>query len=995
MASIQNISIRNKLTVIQTIATFIAVLLCCIIFVYNDISAFKDSSKINTSSMAEIVGENCMAALVFNDKDAANKILVHFNDNPSILNAVILDKSGKEFSRYTKKGEETFSFPIPDGKSVIMEKFFEQKYIVSYQIFQENEFIGTVMLRAELTDLPTIILKYVKVAIIVLLLSIVTALVISVFFQRIIIKPLLSLAKKTKEVSETNNYSIRFPIKWTDEIGVLSEGFNNMLGQIEKTSKELRQLNEQLEQRVKERTTDLTKTQAILKQSEEKYRKIVEETGDAVYSSDYKGYLTYVNPICKKLTGYTENELVGKHFLELIAPDWKEKVAKFYKEQFDNKVQETLFSFPLITKSGEKKWIEQTVTQLKDGDWITGYNAIIRDITERKNVEDKLNESNERFSTIFENNPVGLVLADLETKKFLNVNNMFTEIFGYTKEEVIGKTTVELNIIGVDISDKIKSLVQKHGYVSDLEVLVRKKNGEKIWTLNSFQILFINNKRVGLTSFHNISERKKAEEKLKEYQYFFNSSHDLVFIANVEGYFEKINPQVIKVLGYTENELLETPFTNYIHPEDLKATFQEIEKLKTGAVSINFVNRYRKKDGSYLWFDWNSTPDPVTRKLYAVARDITDRKKAEDELKNSEHFLNSIIENIPNMLFVKDAKDLRFVRINKAGEDLLGYSKADLMGKNDYDFFPKKDADFFSTKDKEVLESGKLLEIEEEPIHTKYKGERILETKKTPIFDSNGHPRYLLGISNDITDLKKLLAELKQKSDELTNTNKELEQFVYVASHDLQEPLRTISNFVGLLEKKYSGVTDAATVQYLQFIVDAAKRMQNLIKDLLDLSRIGRNIIYTAVDCNEVFNEVIANMEASIRECSANITSAKLPVLKGNANELKQLFQNLISNAIKFRKKDVIPEINITVEDKTTEYLFAIKDNGIGIEEQSFKKLFVIFQRLNTATEYPGTGIGLATCKKIIDLHHGKLWVESKFGEGSTFYFTLPKEILT
>lgn len=753
MASIQNISIRNKLTVIQTIATFIAVLLCCIIFVYNDISAFKDSSKINTSSMAEIVGENCMAALVFNDKDAANKILVHFNDNPSILNAVILDKSGKEFSWYTKKGEETFSFPIPDGKSVIMEKFFEQKYIVSYQIFQENEFIGTVILRAELTDLPTIILKYVKVAIIVLLLSIVTALVISVFFQRIIIKPLLSLAKKTKEVSETNNYSIRFPIKGTDEIGVLSEGFNNMLGQIEKTSKELRQLNEQLEQRVKERTTDLTKTQAILKQSEEKYRKIVEETGDAVYSSDYKGYLTYINPICKKLTGYTESELVGKHFLEIIAPDWKQKVAKFYKEQFDNKIQETSFSFPIITKSGERKWIEQTVTQLKEGDWITGQNAIVRD--------------------------------------------------------------------------------------------------------------------------------------------------------------------------------------------------------------------------------------------------ITDRKKAEDELKNSEHFLNSIIENIPNMLFVKDAKDLRFVRINKAGEDLLGYSKADLMGKNDYDFFPKKDADFFSTKDKEVLESGKLLEIEEEPIHTKYKGERILETKKIPIFDSNGHPRYLLGISNDITDLKKLLAELKQKSDELTNTNKELEQFVYVASHDLQEPLRTISNFVGLLEKKYSGVTDAATVQYLQFIVDAAKRMQNLIKDLLDLSRIGRNIIYTAVDCNEVFNEVIANMEASIRECSANITSAKLPVLKGNANELKQLFQNLISNAIKFRKKNVIPEINITVEDKTTEYLFAIKDNGIGIEEQSFKKLFVIFQRLNTATEYPGTGIGLATCKKIIDLHHGKLWVESKLGEGSTFYFTLPKEILT
>ncbi|MES2394901.1 MAG: PAS domain S-box protein, partial [Bacteroidota bacterium] len=548
--------------------------------------------------------------------------------------------------------------------------------------------------------------------------------------------------------------------------------------------------------------------------------------------------------------------------------DWKEKVAKYYKEQFDNKVQETSFSFPIITKSGEKKWIEQTVTQLKEGDLITGHNAIVRDIT----------------------------------------------------------------------------------------------------------------------------ERKKAEEKLKEYQYFFNNSHDLITIAN-DNHFEIINPNFLKVLGYSEKELLEKRFLDFIHPDDLSATLQEIEKNKTGAETINFTNRYRKKNGSYLLFEWNVTPDPITGKFYASARDITDRKKAEDELKKSEHFLNSIIENIPNMLFVKDAKDLRFVRFNKAGEDLLGYSKADLMGKNDYDFFPKTEADFFTTKDKEVLESGKLLEIAEEPIHTKYKGDRILETKKIPILDSNGHPLYLLGISNDITDLKKLLAELKQKSEELASTNKELEQFVYVASHDLQEPLRTISNFVGLLEKKYSGITDTSTVQYFQFIVDAAARMQNLIKDLLDLSRIGRNIIYTAVDSNEVFKEVIANMEASIKESNAKITAARLPVLKGNASELKQLFQNLISNAIKFRKKNVIPEINITVEDKNTEYLFAIKDNGIGIEKQSINKLFVIFQRLNASTEYPGTGIGLATCKKIIDLHHGKIWVESKFGEGSTFYFTLPKEI--
>ncbi len=153
-------------------------------------------------------------------------------------------------------------------------------------------------------------------------------------------------------------------------------------------------------------------------------------------------------------------------------------------------------------------------------------------------------------------------------------------------------------------------------------------------------------------------------------------------------------------MDYSEKELLEKPFLDFIHPDDRSATLHEIEKLKTGGETINFRNRYRKKNGDYLLFEWNVTPDPITGKLYASARDITDRKKAEDELKNSEHFLNLIIENIPAMLFVKDAKDLRFVRFNKAGEDLLGYSKADLIGKNDYDFFPKTEADFFTAKDK-------------------------------------------------------------------------------------------------------------------------------------------------------------------------------------------------------------------------------------------------------------------------------------------------------
>lgn len=238
--------------------------------------------------------------------------------------------------------------------------------------------------------------------------------------------------------------------------------------------------------------------------------------------------------------------------------------------------------------------------------------------------------------------------------------------------------------------------------------------------------------------------------------------------------------------------------------------------------------------------------------------------------------------------------------------------------------------------------------------------------------------------------LEKTKSESANK--DLQVANKELEQFAYVASHDLQEPLRTISIFVGLIEEKYSGKTDEDTELYLKQIVNAASKMQNLIKDLLDFSQIGRNISFAATDCNNILKEVIANLGATIKESKAKITSTVLPVVIGNEIELRQLFQNLISNAIKFHKKNSKPEIEITFVEKDTEYLFAFKDNGIGLEEQYKDRIFIIFQRLHTSTEYAGTGIGLATCKKIVALHNGKIWMESKLGHGSIFYFTIPKE---
>ncbi len=231
--------------------------------------------------------------------------------------------------------------------------------------------------------------------------------------------------------------------------------------------------------------------------------------------------------------------------------------------------------------------------------------------------------------------------------------------------------------------------------------------------------------------------------------------------------------------------------------------------------------------------------------------------------------------------------------------------------------------------------------------------------------------------------------EIEQVNKQLKITNKELEQFVYVASHDLQEPLRTTISFVELLQRQYLGKLDEKADKYLNFIFDASKRMKILITDLLDFSRIGSKAEIEKVDCNLVFNNVMADILALRLESGALIQSAQLPIIDGYPTEINLLFQNLMINAIKFRRLNVCPKININAYKKGDYWEFAVSDNGIGIAQEYMERIFDIFQRLHTRAEYEGSGIGLAHCKKIVELHQGKIWVQSEIGKGSIFYFTI------
>lgn len=234
------------------------------------------------------------------------------------------------------------------------------------------------------------------------------------------------------------------------------------------------------------------------------------------------------------------------------------------------------------------------------------------------------------------------------------------------------------------------------------------------------------------------------------------------------------------------------------------------------------------------------------------------------------------------------------------------------------------------------------------------------------------------------TQLQKLNAELRR-------SNTELEQFAYIASHDLQSPLQVIIGNADMLSWKYETILDENAERYINQIVDAAFRMKQLIQDLLAYSRVGTHLQeFHDVDCNCIFKEALENLREEILANQASVNYSDLPTLKGDGTQLMRLFQNLVSNAIKFRRQNVTPQVTISVQLQNVEWLFSVQDNGIGIEPKNYERIFQIFQRLHPSSEYPGSGIGMTICKKIVECHGGRIWVESQINSGTTFYFTLP-----
>ncbi len=368
----------------------------------------------------------------------------------------------------------------------------------------------------------------------------------------------------------------------------------------------------------------------------------------------------------------------------------------------------------------------------------------------------------------------------------------------------------------------------------------------------------------------------------------------------------------------------------------------------------------------------------------ALQTEITERNRIEDALRESEERFRTIFETAQDFIFIKDLT-MKYTHVNPAMERLFGMPATELIGRTDKELFGAEAGERIKGVDERVLNGEIVKEEATKPVNGVPKTFHVV---KVPMRNAEGTIIGLCGIARDIT-------ERKQVEEELRDSYANLQQFAYIISHDLQEPLRMVTSFLKLLRETYAGdpprPLDDEALEYIWYAVDGAKRMKDMIQALLLYSRVGtRGKAPTSTDSQTVLETALVNLMVTIKETNAQVTHDPLPTVLADKVQLEQVFQNLISNAIKFRGEKQ-PRVHITAEEEETTWRFSVRDNGIGIEPELISSLFQIFQRLHTREEYPGTGIGLAICKKIVERHGGKIWVESALGEGSTFYFTLPK----
>jgi PAS domain S-box-containing protein len=628
------------------------------------------------------------------------------------------------------------------------------------------------------------------------------------------------------------------------------------------------------------------------------------------------------------------------------------------------------------------------------------------DIEVSKLAEEHAVQMEVRYRSLLEAAPDAMVIVN-QAGEIELLNIQAERQFGYKRDELLNSP------IEVLIPKRYRSRhpAHRHGFFSHpqvramgrgLELFGLRKDGSE-FPAEIMLSPFDGAEGILVTAaIRDITIRKAAEEHLSQmegrYRGLLEAAPDAMVVVDQGGEIVLLNVQAENQFGYKRDELLGQQVKSIIPDGFAERLIADGTRTASDALAQQIGTGIelsgRRKDGSEFPIEIMLSPLENSEGILVTAaiRDITERKRVEETLRQSEERSRLIVSNAKDYAILMLDPDGNIVNWNEGAERMKGYRAEEIIGQHFSCFYSEEEIST-GKPEFELEEAARVGRWEGEGWRIRKDGSRFFASVAiTALRDEKGMLRGFGKITRDITERKKSEEHLVKTMEELRQSNDELQQFAYVASHDLQEPLRMVASYTQLLAKRYKGQLDADADEFINFAVDGCNRMQGLIQDLLSYSRSGSSgKALRKISGENALIEALTNLHATIEESGAIVTHDALPSIITDDTQLALVFQNLVGNGIKYRGVEA-PRVHISAtKNGGREWIFSVRDNGLGIEPQYFERIFILFQRLHGRQEFKGTGIGLAICKKIVERLGGRIWVESQPEEGSTFYFSLPE----
>ncbi|MES2893845.1 MAG: PAS domain S-box protein [Bacteroidota bacterium] len=752
--------------------------------------------------------------------------------------------------------------------------------------------------------------------------------------------------------------------------------------------------------------TERKRAEMELKKSNERFELIALATKDAIWDHDFVTDITVGNNNLYTMYGFDKkvDTIHFNTFIEHVHPDEQQRMLANFDTAVKNRAAFITEEFRFNTPAGYTNIYDRAYLLYDENGRPARIMGVMQDITGRVRGEEAILREKELSDKLINSLPAVFYLYTSEGK-FLRWNKNLETVTGYTSAEIEKLHPLDL----FHDAEKVL-LTEKIGNVfvvgqDNVEANFLTKDGTQIpYYFSGMKIEYEG--QICLMGFGlDFSNKARAEKAIKESEQKFRSlveqASDGVAIISAEGELLYISPAGKRITGYAESEIKAINVFTLTHPDDATSLNTAVQQAVDNPGEPIKILRYRMlhKDGSWRWLEntvTNMMHLPSINGIVTNFRDVTEKVMIEKKIVNEKELSDSIINSLPGIFYLYDQSG-KFIRWNKNFETVTGYSPEEIRKMHPLDFYGEAQQPMIRERMANIF--TKEMPAVESLLLTK-DGTTIPFFYNSLAIEFEGVPS-VLGMGFDVTERQKIEQQLllshqdlEHKAAQLVSSYAELERFAYIVSHDLQEPLRMVSSFLRMLEKKYKGQLDETAEKYIHFAVDGADRMKQLIMDLLEYSRTGTNKdVATNTNMNEIAADTLRVLKSTIEEEAAEVTIDHLPTLC-NTNKLQmfQLMQNLVGNALKYRGA-APPVIHISVQEEPAQWLFSVKDNGIGIDPRFAEKIFIIFQRLHNKTEFSGTGIGLSICKKIVEKHGGKIWVKSQPGEGSTFFFTINKQL--